>query len=128
MAKAPCTLDENTRALLTRAAAAVGITIQEWVGDQANVIMPDGGCYGWNPLARWGRGEAFTLAVDKCLYVRYHQALGQGIASNIQGDEWWVNVEDCRRDPHAATQRAIVLAVAGEKPNRTRGVKEDGRG
>lgn len=125
-AKAPCTLDEETRALLTRAAKAAGIEIVEWVGDQANVNM-DGGHYGWNPLARWGTGEALTLAVKLRIAM-----------IPLEGGGWdciWHDPDDGYREKVLATcansgawalQQAIVEA-AGKLPDarvagRARGV------
>lgn len=110
MAKAPCTLDEETRSLLTAAAKAAGIEIVEWVSDQANVNM-DGGHYGWNPLASWGKGEAFSLAVK----------LRLGLIP-LEGGGWDVERFDERGNGHTlascanggdwALQQAIVEAAA----------------
>lgn len=110
LAPAPCTLDAETRDLLTRAATAAGIVIYEWVGDQANVEM-DGGHYGWNPLASWGKGEALSLMVKLRLGVTPlegggwdvehfdHHGNGGPLASCANGGAW-------------ALQEAIVRAAA----------------
>ena len=109
--KAPCTLDQETCELLTLAAKAVGITIREWVGGQANVTMPDGKHCGWNPLASWGGGEAMALTVKLRLAliplegggwdVEHHDGRGNSrtLASCANGGKW-------------ALQEAIVQAAA----------------
>lgn len=113
--RAPCTLDEETRDLLARAAKAAGIEIMEWVGDQANVNM-DGGHYGWNPLATWGTGEALSLAVK----------LRLGMIP-LEGGGWDVvryDLESCAERQLAtcansgtwALQEAIVQAAAKLAP------------
>jgi hypothetical protein len=105
------------RELLEKAARAASIEWLCWDTErQAFKLPPGGSASRWNALA--DDGDAFRLAVQRHLYVRYHAALAQGIASDIAGNEWWVNVEDCGRDPGAATRRAIVLAAAGESPSR----------
>lgn len=123
MAKAPCTLDEETRALLTRAAKAAGIEIVEWVGDQANVNM-DGGHYGWNPLARWGKGEALSLMVKLRLGV-----------TPLEGGGWDVEHFDqhgnggplasCANGGAWALQDAIVRAAAALAPRGVPGTPND---
>jgi hypothetical protein len=110
-AKVPCSLDEETRALLTRAACAVGIRIEEWVGDQANAILPDGGCYGWNPLASWGRGEAFAMAVR----LRFGLIPLEGGGWDVERfDERGIGrtLASCANSGEWALQEAIVRAAA----------------
>lgn len=114
--KAPCTLDSETRDLLTRTASAAGIRIHEWVGDQANVVMPDGNHCGWNPLASWGGGEAMELTVKLRLALiplegggwdveRFdHDGVGQSLASCANSGAW-------------ALQDAIVRAAAALAPS-----------
>ena len=112
--KAPCTLDQETRDVLTRAARAVGIEIVEWVGDQANVNM-DGGFYGWNPLARWGTGGAFSLAVKLRLGLIPLEGGGWDVE---RFDERGVGrtLASCANSGAWALQEAIVQAAAKLAP------------
>lgn len=102
----PCTLDTKTRELLTLAAKAADIEIVEWVGDQANVNM-DGGYYGWNPLARWGTGEALSLAVK--LQMKIAVTRSDRVVVSCGSLIWDMK---CQPDLLAATQRGIVLVAA----------------
>ena len=119
MHKAPCTLDQPTRELLTRAASAAGIRIQEWVGDQANVIMPDGNHCGWNPLASWGGGDALRLAV--AMDIDLYAACTQGYVRAIPRAD--ISIEEpVNGDKLAATCRAIVRAAAALAPSNVGGL------
>lgn len=117
--KAPCTLDAETRALLTRAAKAAGIEIVEWVGDQANVNM-DGGHYGWNPLASWGQGEALSLAVK--LRLSLVPLEGGGWDVERYSHDYRGVLASCANSGMWALQEAIVRAAAAIG---TRGVAVD---
>ncbi len=85
--------------------------------DLALIIENDqGGESIWNPIV--DDGDAFRLAVALHMRVKYHEALGQTLVW-LSGSEreFQVNVEDCGRDPLAATRLAITRAAAsiGEK-------------
>ncbi len=107
------------REMLEMAARAAGIVSLRWGIDKPErQINGEGQFIGatWNPLT--DDGDAFRLAVALHMRVKYHEALGQTLVW-LSGSEreFQVNVEDCGRDPLAATRLAITRAAAsiGEK-------------
>ena len=58
-----------------------------------------------------GDGEALRLAVKQGIKCKYNAGLGQGLAWDIYGNEFIVNIEDCNRDPVAALRTAIQRAA-----------------
>lgn len=113
---APCTLDAETRELLTRAAQAARIKIVEWVGDQANVIMPNGNHCGWNPLASWGGGEAMELAV-KLRIAMFPTEGGGWDCTHFDATGRERVLASCANGGAWALQEAIVQAAAKLAPD-----------
>jgi hypothetical protein len=102
----------DDREMLELAARAAGHEIVCWQIDGFPLVKDDEhGLISWNPLAKWGNGDALRLAVKLHLTIRmyYGNACAQ---STVPGGPSVYVDETNTADPEAATRRAIVRAAA----------------